>query len=178
MEENSMKSQLFAMVTLVLSLIVGSIAQANTPKFGYVDMQKAITLTSDGKSAKDKLEKEFKKKQAELKKKKMEEDLKKMSKDLEKKALVLSDDVKLKKQQELQEEMLKYREIVGKSQLEIQKKERELTLPIVTKLKEVIADIAKKEEYTMILEKSEQSVLWAKDDADLTEKVVKAFEKK
>ncbi|MCB0391249.1 MAG: OmpH family outer membrane protein [Bdellovibrionales bacterium] len=171
-----MKSQLFAMVTLVLSLIVGSIAQANTPKFGYVDMQKAITLTSDGKSAKDKLEKEFKKKQAELKK--MEEDLKKMSKDLEKKALVLSDDVKLKKQQELQEEMLKYREIVGKSQLEIQKKERELTLPIVTKLKEVIADIAKKEEYTMILEKSEQSVLWAKDDADLTEKVVKAFEKK
>ena len=64
------------------------------------------------------------------------------------------------------------------AQLEIQKKERELTLPIVTKLKEVIADIAKKEEYTMILEKSEQSVLWAKDDADLTEKVVKAFEKK
>ena len=170
-----MKSQLFAMVTLVLSLIVGSIAQANTPKFGYVDMQKAITLTSDGKSAKDKLEKEFKKKQAELKK--MEEDLKKMSKDLEKKSLVLSDDVKLKKQQDLQEEMLKYRELVGKSQLEIQKKERELTMPIVQKLKEVIESIAKKEGYTMILEKSEQSVLWAKDDADLTDQVVKAYEK-
>ncbi|MCB0357581.1 MAG: OmpH family outer membrane protein, partial [Bdellovibrionales bacterium] len=106
-----------------------------------------------------------------------EEDLKKMSKDLEKKSLVLSDDVKLKKQQDLQEEMLKYRELVGKSQLEIQKKERELTMPIVQKLKEVIESIAKKEGYTMILEKSEQSVLWAKDDADLTDQVVKAYEK-
>ena len=149
---------------------------ANTTKFGYVDMQKAITMTTAGKKAKEQLEKEFKKKQAELKDK--EEDLKKMSKDLEKKSLVLSEDVKLKKQQDLQEEMLKYRELVGKSQLEIQKKERELTMPIVDKLKDIIAEIAKKEGYTMILERSEQSVLWAKDEADLTDEVVSAFEKK
>ena len=80
--------------------------------------------------------------------------------------------------QQLQQEMMKYRELVGKSQLEIQKKERDLTVPIVKKLREIIEDVAKKDGYTMILEKSEQSVLWAQKEADLTDRVVKEFEKK
>ncbi len=161
----------------IVLLFMGPLAKAATAvKVGYVDMQKAITETSEGKKAKEKLEKEFKDKQADLKK--MEEDLKNMSKDLEKKALVLSDDVKAKKQQELQEQMMKYREIVGKSQVDIQKKERDLTLPIVTKLRDIIEKIAKAEEYSMILEKSEQSVLWAQKDLDLTDRIVKEFEKK
>lgn len=171
-----MKLKMYTLTSLLTAFVFSQVTLAAEPKLGYVDMQKAITMTSAGKKAKEQLEKDFKKKQEELKSK--EEDLKKMSKDLEKKSLVLSDDVKMKKQQSLQEEMLKYRELVGKSQLEIQKKERELTLPIVDKIKGVIADIAKSDGYTMILEKSEQSVLWAKDDADLTDKVVSAFEKK
>ncbi len=171
-----LKSAIFFLGTAFFLSHLGSVvASASTsPKLGYVDMQKAITMTTEGKKAKDQLEKEFKKKQAELKKK--EDDLKEMSKDFEKKSLVLSDDVKLKKQQELQEEMLRYRELVGKSQLEIQKKERDLTMPIVNKLKDLIGEMAKKEGYTMILEKSEQSVLWAVDSADLTGQLVKAFE--
>ena len=165
-------------ISMLAGLIICGLcipALANV-KIGYVDMQKAITETSEGKKAKDRLEKEFKKKQAELKKK--EADLQSMSKDLEKKSLALSDDVKLQKQQSLQEEMLKYRELVGKSQMEIQKKERDLTLPIIKKLKDIIDDMAKKQGYTMILEKSEQSVLWAKKEADLTDEVVKEFEKR
>ncbi len=171
-----MKQKVAGIMGLLVVFAFSSIALASAPKLGYVDMQKAITMTSAGKAAKTKLEKAFKKKQAELKKK--EADLKKMSKDLEKKALVLSDDVKLKKQQALQEEMLRYRELVGKSQLSIQKKERELTMPIIKKLKSVMGEIAKADGYTMILEKSEQSVLWAEDSANLTDKIVKAFEKK
>ena len=124
-------------------------ALAADTKIGYVDLQKAITQTSAGKTAKKKLEKEFKKKQADLKKK--ETDLKKMTKDLEKKSLVLSDDVKLKKQRSLQAEVLKYRELVGKSQMEIQQKERDLTMPIIKKLRTIIGEIAAKEGYTMVL---------------------------
>ncbi|MCB0411693.1 MAG: OmpH family outer membrane protein, partial [Bdellovibrionales bacterium] len=118
----------------------------------------------------------FKKRKAEIDK--MEADLKKKGEDLEKRAMVLSEDVRSKKQAEFQQEMMKYREAVQKNQMEIQKKERDLTLPIIKGLREVIEDTAKKEGYTMILEKSEQSVLWAKEDVDLTDQVVKAFEKK
>lgn len=163
---------------MISALMVGCVAVAANAdsKIGYVDMQKAIQSTSTGKSAKEKLEGDFNKKKKELEK--MEADLKKMTEDLEKKAMVLSDDVRSKKQAELQREMLKYQKTVSQSQLEIQKKERELTMPIIKKLQEIIQDVAQKDGYTMVLEKSEQSVLWAKKDADLTDKVIKAYEKK
>ena len=79
--------------------------------------------------------------------------------------------------QELQKEMVGYQELVGKSQVDIQKKERDLTMPIIKKLRKIIDKIAKKDGYTMILEKSEQGVLWAKKDVDITERVIKEFEK-
>ena len=165
-------------ILMISAFVMGSFvvtAQAES-KIGYVDMQKAIQTTSTGKAAKKKLEGDFNKKKKELEK--MEADLKKMTEDLEKKAMVLSEDVRSKKQAELQREMLKYQKIVSQSQLEIQKKERELTMPIIKKLRDIIQDVAKKDGYTMVLEKSEQSVLWAKKDADLTDKVIKAYEKK
>jgi outer membrane protein len=163
---------------LIAFLAVGIMGAAESPevKIGFIDMQKAIQTTSAGKKAKATLETEFNKKKKELESK--EEALKKMGEDLQKKNLVLSDEVKAKKQQDFQQEMMKYRELVGKSQEEIQKKERDLTAPIIKKLQEIIADVARKDNYTMILEKSEQAVLWAKKDIDLTDRLVKEFENK
>lgn len=159
---------------IVLSMLMtASFAHAEA-KVGYVDMQKAIQSTSAGKKAKTELEGEFNKKKKELEKK--EADLKKMGEDLEKKKSVLSEEALGKKQAEFQEEMLKYREVVGKSQLEIQKKERELTAPILDKMKKVIAKLAKDKGYTMVIENS-QMVLYATPDADMTDDVVKAYEK-
>lgn len=152
-----------------------STANAAEVKIGYIDMQKAIQETTAGKKAKKELEKEFNAKKADLQKK--ESDLKKMNEDLEKKKVALSDDVKAKKVQELQQEMLKFQREVGESQLTIQKKERDLTAPILEKLQAAVDKVAKEGGYTMILEKSEQSVLWAKKEIDLTDSVVKEFEK-
>lgn len=161
-------------IALVGSLILTAcLAQAET-KIGFVDMQKAIQSTAAGKKAKTELESEFNKKKKELEKK--EADLKKMGEDLERKKSVLSEEVLGKKQAEFQEEMLKYRDVVGKSQVEIQKKERDLTAPILEKMRKVIAKVAKDKGYTMILENS-QMVLFATADADLTNEVIKTYEK-
>ncbi|UXR64032.1 OmpH family outer membrane protein [Bdellovibrio bacteriovorus] len=161
------------MLIVLSMLLTASLAQAET-KVGFVDMQKAIQSTSAGKKAKTELETEFNKKKKELEKK--EADLKKMGEDLEKKKSVLSEEALGKKQAEFQEEMLKYRDVVGKSQLEIQKKERELTAPILEKMKKVITKLAKDKGYTLVIENS-QMVLYATPDADMTEDVIKAFEK-
>ncbi len=162
-------------LVILAAALVGMAASAADVKIGYIDMQKAIQETSAGKKAKKDLEEDFNKKKKELEKK--EADLKKMNEDFEKKAMVLSDDVRGKKQQELQTEMLKYRELVGKSQMDIQKKERDLTQPIIEGLRKVITSIAEKDGFTVILERSEQSVLWAKKDIDLTDRVIQEFEK-
>ncbi|MFV8258536.1 OmpH family outer membrane protein [Bdellovibrio bacteriovorus] len=161
------------MLIVLSMLLTASLAQAEA-KVGFVDMQKAIQSTSAGKKAKTELETEFNKKKKELEKK--EADLKKMGEDLEKKKSVLSEEALGKKQAEFQEEMLKYRDVVGKSQIEIQKKERELTAPILDKMKKVIAKLAKDKGYTLVLENS-QMVLYATADADLTTEVIAAFEK-
>ncbi|WP_413288008.1 OmpH family outer membrane protein [Bdellovibrio sp. HCB337] len=166
-----MKRQMTVIAGLILA---AGLVHAADAKIGFVDMQKAIQTTAAGKKAKSELEGEFNKKKKELEKK--EADLKKMSEDLERKKSVLSEEVLGKKQQEFQEEMLKYRDVVGKSQIEIQKKERDLTAPILEKMKKVIEKVAKEKGYSMVLENN-QGVLYASADSDLTDAVVKAFEK-
>ena len=163
--------------SLILALpLMGFVSSSfGETKIGFIDMQKAIQETKAGKAAKTKLEGEFNKKKAELQKK--EAELKEKFEDFDKKALALSNEVKAKKQQELQIEMQKHQQLVAKSQMDIQKKERDLTKPIIEKMQKIIAEIAKKEGYTAILEKSEQLVLFAQPNIDLTDRVIKEYNK-
>ncbi len=73
--------------------------------------------------------------------------------------------------------MMKYQELVGKNQVEIQKKQNDLTAPILEKMKNILDKVAKAEGYAVILEKNEQSVLWIKAEFNITDKLVQEFEK-
>jgi outer membrane protein len=161
---------------MIMAVAMFTVAAHAEVKIGYVDMQKAVQSTKAGQKAKKELESEFDKRKKTLQKK--EADLKKMGEDLEKKAMVLSDDIRAKKQKEFQESMMEFQQNVQKNQQEIQEQEKKLTEPILKKLSDVIADIAKKDNYTVILEKRENAVLWAQKDLDITEQVVKAYEAK
>jgi len=164
-----------ALAGFLLSVLTPGVSAAEDHKIGYVDMAKAIQETTTGKKAKKELEKEFNAKKAELQKK--EGDLKKMDEDLRKKAAALSEESRTKKMQELQTEAMKFQREVSESQVNIQKKERELTQPILEKLQAALEKLAKEGGYTVILEKNEQSVLWAKKDLDLTDAMVKEYER-
>ncbi|MFN7729377.1 MAG: OmpH family outer membrane protein [Bdellovibrio sp.] len=158
-------------VTVLMSVLM---AHADS-KVGYVDVQKAIQATAAGKKAKESLDGEYQKRKGQLDKKKA--DIEKMGQDLEKKKSVLSEEVLGKKQMELQEEMMRFQKTVGENQLEIQKKEEELVKPILNKMKSVIEKVAKDKGFSLVLENKSQSVLFASKEADLTEDVIKAFEK-
>lgn len=160
---------------LLTGLAFASTAMADV-KIGYVDMQKAIQETAAGKKAKKELETEFNKKKKELESK--EAAIKKMGEDFEKRSMAMNEEARQKKQTELRMEMGKYQELAGKSQLEIQKRERELTEPIVKKLRTILDEIAKKEDFTVILEKSENSVMWAKRELDVTNRLIQEFDKR
>ena len=160
----------------VMVYLVASIGLSAQLKIGYVDMQMALQKTSAGKAAKGQLEKELTAKKKSLEKKKS--DLEKQRDDLQKKRDLLSPAALQQKAGEFQQEMLKYREEMAKGQLDIQKKERELTAPIFKNLSTVINDIAKEQKYDMILEKSQQGIVWAKKNMDLTSVVISRFEKK
>jgi len=171
-----MKNNLVKALVLVATLMIGSAASAEF-KLAYVDVQKAIEKTSMGKKAKEEMKKEADKKNKELEKKKSDVD--KMREDIEKKRSVLAEEAFAKRASELQEEMQRFNQIAAKAQAELQKKEAELLEPIVKKMKVVIEKLAKEKSISMVIQSNQnaQIVLYAATEFDLTDDLVKAFDK-
>ena len=157
----------------------GGEEEGNQPvKLAFVDIQKVMFRSSEGKKVKSELEKLFKEKKQELEV--TENDLRTMQQDLEKKRSVLSDAVFIQKRKDLEMKMLAYRKQVGETQLKLQKREKDLAGPVLQKIKEIIQEIGKKNNYTMILQHSPLSdnLLWAQKEVDLTSQVIGLLEKK
>lgn len=158
----------------LVPLVLGTAAYAKEEKIGVVDMQRALVSVEAGKKARSELEKEVnaRKKEIETLKNKFEAE----SKEYSNKASLIKEDARKKKETELQGQILKINARQAQIPEELGKKEQELTLPIYNKLKTVIADTAKKENFTLVLEKN--AVLYTADEkADITGSVISAFDK-
>ena len=160
----------YAFLTLALLFSISSFAEI---KIGVVDMQRALQTVSAGKKARTELESEFNKKKTELQKE--EEEIKKMHQDFEKKSGVMNQEAKQKKQVEIQQRIMQVQEKTARYQADIQKKERDLTKPIIDNLRKSIAQLAEKKGYSTVLEKNENTVLYSKKEDDLTDEVIKNF---
>lgn len=157
---------------LGLTALPLSLVHADTMKISTVDMQRALQSVETGKTAKAQLEKEFTAKKKELQSE--EASIKKMADELKNQSLVMNEEARTKKQAELQERYLKLQEKTGRSQMELQQKERDLTQPIIDKLKASVAEMGKAKS-TVVLEKS--AVLYAPEKDDLTDDLISAFNK-
>jgi len=176
--KTSMATQLVrikVLASVVVFAATSAFAADESAKIGTVDMQKALQSVEAGKKAKAQLEKDFNAKKSELQKE--EAAIKKAGEEFKKQSLVMSDDARSKKQAELQERIMKFQELTARSQAEIQQKERDLTSPIIVKLRTIIADTAAKKGYTVVLEKNENTVLFSHDKDDLTTEVINAYNK-
>lgn len=160
-------------VSIFLLFCLFSVVALAEVKIGYIDLQRAIQSTESGKDAKKSLEKIFEKRKKEVTK--VEEDLKKMGEDIEKKKSILEPSVLDERRAEMQNEMLKYQELVKKSQQEMATRERELTQPILQKMEQALDEVAKEEKLTMVFERGQNGVVWAQKELDLTDKVVAKF---
>jgi len=158
---------------LALALTFATSAQA---KMGYVDLQKAIQATEAGKKGKAALEKELAAKSAEFKK--TEETLRKDADEFQKKMALMSDSARAKAQGELQQRFQELQSKAAASQMELQKKEREMTKPLIDELRAVIEGVGKEKEFEFVVEKNEGAVLYAQAGADLTDEVIERFNKK
>lgn len=161
-------------ILFAVMIFSSSLAKAES-KFAVVDLQKALQSVDEGKKAKSTLEKEFNEKKKAIQAE--EESLKKITEDFKKKSLVMKEDARREKEAEIQERIVKYREMFGKAQMDIQQRERELTEPIITKLRSIVQDIGEKESYSMIFEKSENGVVYFMKKDEITEKVISAYNK-
>jgi outer membrane protein len=154
---------------VVLGVMRADAAAPTSHKIAYVDLQRTLNETPAGKKAKKKLEDDKTKKQAALKKK--EKELTSFAAELDKQRAVLKPDVLRQREQELQQKYVALQELYMQLQQDLAKQEAQLVREIFAKAGPVIEQIAKKDGYTLILEKNESAVLFAADGMDITAQV-------
>ncbi len=164
------RTTLFALV-LVSGMAAPTFALADT-KVAYVDLQRALEETEDGKRAKAKLKSDFDRKQKELDDK--QEELKKMKDALDKKATLMKPEALQKEQQDFQSRFVELQQTYARLQRDLASKEQDATRNIITKLTGVVQKIAEQQHFDVVLEKS-SSVVWAKPSLEITNEVIRMY---
>ena len=163
-----MRRTLFAASLLAVSV---SAFAAKAQKIGYVDVQRAIQETEEGKAARTRLKGEFETRRAQIDKK--SQDLEKMQQEYDKQQAVLSDDAKKKKQEEFQKLLVDTRKSASELQEDLAGKEQQAMASILQKLNTVVAEIAERESIAFVMDKA--SLLFAPQAADITNEVVRRY---
>jgi len=163
-----------ASVSFFLAVVLaGSSALAEELKLGYVDLQRALSETEDGRKAKANLKKIFDQKQKELDE--QQEELKKAVEDLDKKRTLLPADKVHEKEAELQGRMQKVQQTYLRHQQDLQAKEQEATSKIFERMNKILGKIALAENFTMILDKTQGGIVFAKPSLDLTNDLIRRY---
>jgi outer membrane protein len=84
----------------------------------------------------------------------------------------------MKKEREIQEKIMNIQQKTSSFQKEIQDLEQKLKTPILDRVKTVVDEIAKTQELDMIYEAATAPILFAKDEKDFTDDVIKLYNKK
>jgi outer membrane protein len=146
-------------------------AAASESKVAVVDVQHAVMATEDGIRAQATLKKDFDKRQQDLDGKQAE--LARARDDIEKQSRVLSREALQKRMEDWQRRMVELQTVYVDYNKTLQKKQGELTGPIIKKMMAVIARLAKKNGYELILDK--QAAPYVRPDLDLTEQVIQMY---
>ena len=169
-----MSCRLSLLGVLLAAAAVPRAAFAQEPlKLGYVDLQRALNETEDGRKAKAQLKKVFDAKQKELDE--QQEDFKKSKEDLDKKRTLLPADTVRQKEQELAGKFEKVQQSYMRHQKDLQEKEGEVTQKIFERMQKIIIHIAQAENFTMVLDKTQAGIIFAKQHLDLTNEVIRRY---
>jgi outer membrane protein len=166
------RQNLIAVSFLLGSFSVPALAAADGSKYAFVDLQRALEETEDGKKAKAKLKADFDRKQQELDQK--QEELKKMKEAFDKKAQLMKPEALQKEQKELQDRFVELQNIYARLQKDLAQKEQDATRGIFGKLQAVVGKIAEREHFAMVLEKN-AAVVWGQPSLDITNEVIRMY---
>jgi len=156
----------FAAVMLV------TLPAAAQTKFGFVDLQKAVTESRDGKAALKKLQDMTERKQKELNAK--QDELKRLEDEIRGQGSMWNDDMKRQKLGEYQKKGLELQEFYTENARELAEREQELTAPIIDRFMKIINKIGKERGYTAVFHSG--SAIYVSGTVDLTSEVIRLFD--
>jgi len=170
-----MKKFLFLAMVLVFTLSFVSFARAEL-KIGVVDLYKVLNESEEGKKAVGELQNMLEQRQKALEEK--QKKIQTLKEELEKKRSVLSEDARKSKEEEIERLGRDLQRTAADYQVELQKKQNEITQSMLKEIRQLINEFAQKEGYNLILEKAEQVILFTTPEVDITDKIISIFNQK
>ncbi len=146
---------------LFVTILANTISAQN--KFGYLDSQEILLLMPEYKAAEKELQEFIKSLEGQLVS--MNTELQNMFSDYQKNIESYTDLVKADKEAEIQSLQIRVQSFEQNAQISIQQKQTDLLQPIQEKLKNVIDDVAKENNYTYIFEAP--ILLYAKESENI-----------
>ena len=171
----------FAVPALAAFLMVPAVwAQAGgaaaTTKLGVIDVQVAITSTSEGKQAAAELQSQFAPRQTELSN--MQKQLEDIQTRLRTGQTTLSDDEKARLVREGDQLQRSYQRKSQEAQDDFTEAQREVVDRIGRKMVDVLGKYARENGYTVILDRSGQNspVIFAANTSDVTQDIIRLYD--
>ncbi len=170
------KTAIIGVVTCIgMLMTTATYVEAAPVKIAYVDLQRTLNETKIGKEEKKKLEQTARKHKSDLAKERQR--LEKKAEEFGKKRAVLKPEIAVKQQRELEEEYIKLQERYVKIQREVVESEAKAVNSVFKRARPIINKIGERENYTVILEKTESMILFAKAGIDITNEVNRLLDK-
>jgi outer membrane protein len=161
-----------ALPALILPVLLcaGGVRAAEV-KLGFVDMRRVVQEVAEGKQAIKDLESDTEERRKAIDTKSGA--LQKMKADFDKQESVLADDVKKKKQEELQRSYLELQKMAADAQEEMARKQQEVLGSMQAKVVQAAQDVAARDGIDYVITKD--AFLVAPSAADLTNEVVRRY---
>lgn len=163
---------------LVLFVMTSGTGYAQNMKIGFVDAQKVLEGSKEGKRVKTNMEEFVKSRQKIIDLE--EQELKQLEEDLVRQGALLSPEAKKVKQDDFQKKLMEYQKKATDLNKEVQGKKFDTLRDFNKKLEEAVKQIAEKEGYTFVLDRNAEgggSVIYAKETFDITSKVIEQVDR-
>ncbi len=154
----------------IAGLLVPTLAVGAELKIGFVDQRRAILSSTEGREAERVLQELATKKQQEIAP--QEAELRRLGEELEAQRYVLTPQAIEGRRLDLVKKRNDLERKVQAVQEELQLQERKMLTPLVKRFGEAIQEIGRKEDLSLILDRSSPGVLYLEDGLDITEQVV------
>ncbi len=177
-EGSSRMLRITTALVLAVAVTVGGMttAAADDVKIGYVDLHQALEESQRGQEIKSELEQEFQQRQQQLDQ--QQQQVMQQQQQMEQQAMMLSEEKRQQKAMELQQQMENLQETYLELQQELAQLEAQATQELFEEMQSVANDIGQERDFTLIIEKTDTSILYSVDGLDLTSELIRRFDAK
>ncbi|MCK4525769.1 OmpH family outer membrane protein [candidate division WOR-3 bacterium] len=164
---------------MMVLIILLTIPLLSEQKIGYIDSQRILSEYKGAKEMREKYEKkvlEWKKKAEQIKK-----EIINLRETLQTQGLLLSEEAKMRKVKEIEDKENEYQQFIQSiwgQNGEAERMNQELMQPLLSEIDTLLTRIGEEEGFSMIFDASVGAVVYAKDELDVTDRIIQALNRK